>query len=145
MKKEFKLEKVLDYRNTLLDEEKMKMTKLNNEAQALAEHIASIEQEIIAQQQQRLEDANAGALSFAEMYDKYIKVKEQELTKTIMQQNKLKQAIDKQREVLNKALADVKIIQKLKDKHLLAYKKYIAKREALEVDEINTIKQRNEI
>ncbi len=144
MKKEFKLEKVLDYRDRVLDQEKMKLAELNNADELLVKQMNEIEEEILLKQQERTNDTSNGMLSFAEMYDKYIKVKEKEYLQTAIKRQELQKVIEQQKLIVRKALADLKIMQKLKEKHLLEYVKYMDKKEARDIDEINVTKHRDE-
>ena len=108
MTKKFKMEKVLELREKALEKEKIKLSEL-----------IKIEEEIRA------------------MYTKYIKVREKDLIECETRRRQAEQNILNQKEVLRKALNDVKVMEKLKEKHLQAYQEYVKKQEEMQIDEIN--------
>ena len=137
MTKKFKMEKVLELREKALEKEKIKLSEL-----------IKIEEDIRAERQAIADDINKNAndleeerknnrFEFVEMYTKYIKVREKDLIECETRRRQAEQNIINQKEVLRKALNDVKVMEKLKEKHLQAYQEYVKKQEEMQIDEIN--------
>lgn len=137
MTKKFKMEKVLELREKALEKEKIKLSEL-----------IKIEEDIRAERQAIADDINKNAndleeerknnrFEFIDMYTKYIKVKEKDLIECETRRRQAEQNILNQKEVLRKALNDVKVMEKLKEKHLQAYQEYVKKQEEMQIDEIN--------
>lgn len=137
MTKKFKMEKVLELREKALEKEKIKLSEL-----------IKIEEDIRAERQAIADDINKNAddleeerknnrFEFIDMYTKYIKVREKDLIECETRRRQAEQNILNQKEVLRKALNDVKVMEKLKEKHLQAYQEYVKKQEEMQIDEIN--------
>lgn len=137
MTKKFKMEKVLELREKALEKEKIKLSEL-----------IKIEEDIRAERQAIADDINKNAndleeerknnrFEFIDMYTKYIKVREKDLIECETRRRQAEQNIINQKEVLRKALNDVKVMEKLKEKHLQAYQEYVKKQEEMQIDEIN--------
>ena len=137
MTKKFKMEKVLELREKALEKEKIKLSEL-----------IKIEEDIRAERQAIADDINKNAndleeerknnrFEFIDMYTKYIKVREKDLIECETRRKQAEQNILNQKEVLRKALNDVKVMEKLKEKHLQAYQEYVKKQEEMQIDEIN--------
>lgn len=137
MTKKFKMEKVLELREKALEKEKIKLSEL-----------IKIEEDIRAERQVIADDINKNAndleeerknnrFEFIDMYTKYIKVREKDLIECETRRKQAEQNIINQKEVLRKALNDVKVMEKLKEKHLQAYQEYVKKQEEMQIDEIN--------
>ena len=137
MTKKFKMEKVLELREKALEKEKIKLSEL-----------IKIEEDIRAERQAIADDINKNAndleeerknnrFEFIDMYTKYIKVREKDLIECETRRRQAEQNILNQKEVLRKALNDVKVMEKLKEKHIQAYQEYVKKQEEMQIDEIN--------
>lgn len=137
MTKKFKMEKVLELREKALEKEKIKLSEL-----------IKIEEDIRAERQAIADDINKNAndleeerknnrFEFIDMYTKYIKVREKDLIECETRRRQAEQNILNQKEVLRQALNDVKVMEKLKEKHLQAYQEYVKKQEEMQIDEIN--------
>lgn len=137
MTKKFKMEKVLELREKALEKEKIKLSEL-----------IKIEEDIRAERQAIADDINKNAndleeerknnrFEFIDMYTKYIKVREKDLIECETRRRQAEQNILNQKEVLRKALNDVKVMEKLKEKHLQTYQEYVKKQEEMQIDEIN--------
>ena len=137
MTKKFKMEKVLELREKALEKEKIKLSEL-----------IKIEEDIRAERQAIADDINKNGndleeerknnrFEFIDMYTKYIKVREKDLIECETRRRQAEQNILNQKEVLRKALNDVKVMEKLKEKHLQAYQEYVKKQEEMQIDEIN--------
>ena len=82
---------------------------------------------------------------FTDLYNKYIALRENDLEYIKKKKDEMRASIESQKQVIKKALSDVKIMEKLKEKHLAEYAAYVLKQEELQIDEINITKPRSEV
>lgn len=140
MKKEFKLEKVLEFRIKELDKEKAKLRELTAQDNMMVQQMYEIIEEIKSKRVEQENEVSEGNFNFTELYNKYISTRENDLEFIRKKRDEVLKLIEKQKEVMKKALSNVKIMEKLKEKHLLEYAKYMSKLEELQIDEINITK-----
>lgn len=143
MKKEFKLEKVLEFRIKELDKEKAKLRELTAQDNMMVQQMYEIIEEIKSKRVEQENEVSEGNFNFTELYNKYISTRENDLEFIRKKRDEILKLIEKQKEVMKKALSNVKIMEKLKEKHLLEYAKYMSKLEELQIDEINITKAKN--
>ncbi len=143
MKKEFKLEKVLEFRIKELDKEKAKLRELTAQDNMMVQQMYEIIEEIKGKRVEQENEVSSGNFSFTELYNKYITTRENDLEFIRKKRDEVLKLIEKQKEVMKKALSNVKIMEKLKEKHLLEYAKYMSKLEELQIDEINITKAKS--
>lgn len=143
MKKEFKLEKVLEFRIKELDKEKAKLRELTAQDNMMVQQMYEIIEEIKSKRVEQENEVSEGNFNFTELYNKYISTRENDLEFIRKKRDEVLKLIEKQKEVMKKALSNVKIMEKLKEKHLLEYAKYMSKLEELQIDEINITKAKN--
>lgn len=143
MKKEFKLEKVLEFRIKELDKEKAKLRELTAQDNMMVQQMYEIIEEIKSKRVEQENEVSEGNFNFTELYNKYITTRENDLEFIRKKRDDVLKLIEKQKEVMKKALSNVKIMEKLKEKHLLEYAKYMSKLEELQIDEINITKAKN--
>ena len=137
MNKKFKLEKVLELREKALEREKITLADLQLKEKQAYEEMYAVMEDIKAKNIELEQDRAKGIFDFIEMYNKYIAVRQDDLA---LFEAKVQAAVietAKQKEVLKKALNDVKVMEKLKEKHLLDYAEYVKKQEMMQIDEIN--------
>lgn len=144
MKKAFKLEKVLDFRMRKLDAEKAKLRELLERERRALERMAETVKLIKDKENEMDEDSRKGIFDFSSLYIKFIALKEEELQGLEAVRSDLAKHIDAQKIVLSKSLNDVKIMEKLKEKHLLSYAEYLKKLEEHNIDEINITRRKDE-
>ncbi len=137
MNKKFKMEKVLEIREKALEREKIKLAELQQIEADIRAELQVIAQEINKSANEMEQDKAQGRFEFVEMFTKFIKIKQQELIECETRRQAAEQNIVKQKEVLRKALNDVKVMEKLKEKHLIEYQAYVKKQEDMQIDEIN--------
>ena len=137
MNKKFKMEKVLEIREKALEREKIKLGELQQIEADIRAELQVIAQEINKSADEMEQDKAQGRFEFVEMFTKFIKIKQQELIECETRRQAAEQNIVKQKEVLRKALNDVKVMEKLKEKHLIEYQAYVKKQEDMQIDEIN--------
>ncbi len=144
MNKKFKLEKVLELREKALEREKIKLSELQKIESDIRAELQLIKDEINKKSAELEEDRQKGIFQFMEMYTKYIKMKENELLECETRRKTAEQNILQQKEVLKKALNDLKVMEKLKEKHLQDYQVFMKKQEELQIDEINITRRAKE-
>lgn len=137
MNKKFKMEKVLEIREKALEREKIKLAELQQIEADIRAELQVIAQEINKSADEMEQDKAQGRFEFVEMFTKFIKIKQQELIECETRRQAAEQNIVKQKELLRKALNDVKVMEKLKEKHLIEYQAYVKKQEDMQIDEIN--------
>ncbi len=136
MQKRFKLEKVLNYRNLVLEKEKAQLAVLVQQEQKMIEEIKRAIAVIVVKQQEMSETQAAGDFNLAQMYQKYITQLE---TARNQMQTKLaqhRQTMYKQKGVTMKAYQRKSIIDKLHVRHKAAYSSFLDKEEAKMVEDI---------
>lgn len=137
MTKKFKMEKVLELREKALEREKIKLSELVKiEADLMAERQV-IADDINKKSEEMESDRQNNIFDFIDMYNKYIKLRQNDLIECETKRRQAEQNIINQKEVLKKALNDVKVMEKLKEKHLQEYQEYLKKQEAMQIDEVN--------
>lgn len=137
MNKKFKLEKVLELREKALEREKIKLADLQQKEKEAREEINTVIEDIKSKNDEMEQDRAKGLFDFIEMYNKYIAVRQNDLAVCEAKLQAAVQEVNKQKEVLKKSLNDLKVMEKLKAKHLLDYAEYIKKQENMQIDEIN--------
>lgn len=137
MNKKFKLEKVLELREKALEREKIKLADLQQKEKEAREEINTVIEDIKSKNDEMEQDKAKGLFDFIEMYNKYIAVRQNDLAVCEAKLQAAVQEVNKQKEVLKKSLNDLKVMEKLKAKHLLDYAEYVKKQENMQIDEIN--------
>ena len=131
------MEKVLELREKALEKEKIKLSELIKIEEDIRAERQVIADDINKNSDELEEERRNGRFEFVEMYTKYIKVREKDLIECETRRRQAEQNIINQKEVLRKALNDVKVMEKLKEKDLQAYQEYVKKQEEMQIDEIN--------
>ncbi len=137
MTKKFKMEKVLELREKALEKEKIKLSELITIEEEIRAERQAIADDINQKSAELEEDRQNNRFDFIDMYNKYIKLRQKDLIECETRRKQAEQNIINQKEVLRKALNDVKVMEKLKEKHLQAYQEYVKKQEEMQIDEIN--------
>ena len=137
MTKKFKMEKVLELREKALEKEKIKLSELIKIEEEIRAERQVIADDINQKSAELEEDRQNNRFDFIDMYNKYIKLRQKDLIECETRRKQAEQNIINQKEVLRKALNDVKVMEKLKEKHLQAYHEYVKKQEEMQIDEIN--------
>ena len=137
MTKKFKMEKVLELREKALEKEKIKLSELIKIEEEIRAERQVIADDINQKSAELEEDRQNNRFDFIDMYNKYIKLRQKDLIECETKRRQAEQNIINQKEVLRKALNDVKVMEKLKEKHLQAYQEYVKKQEEMQIDEIN--------
>ena len=136
MKKEFRLQKVLEHRERVVEIEKGKLADLRLERRKYEENMEKIQAEIEAKQNDIEEQKRAGNLNFIRMYHDYIVKLKHDRVSTRKVLDEFDKKIDEQQKVVIEAINNHKIMIKLKDKHTSEYIKYLDKEERKMLDEL---------
>jgi len=132
MKKNFRLQKVLEYRERIVEIEKNKLAELSGKLENVKNRIQNTEDEIVKQ----VEDKESAETAFKTMYDKYIA----KLTHEKSELNKLRKQLELNIEIQKKKVMEAmdrqKMMQKLKDRHVENYRMYLNKEEMKMIDEL---------
>ena len=131
------MEKVLELREKALEKEKIKLSELITIEEEIRAERQVIADDINQKSAELEEDRQNNRFDFIDMYNKYIKLRQKDLIECETRRKQAEQNIINQKEVLRKALNDVKVMEKLKEKHLQAYQEYVKKQEEMQIDEIN--------
>ncbi|UOD35044.1 flagellar export protein FliJ [Deferribacteraceae bacterium V6Fe1] len=141
MKKDFKLQKVLEYRERKLELEKKKLTEIQNK---LKEANYGIEKVLADINKNMVDMKDAKNFQFIKMYELYIEKLEKELEELKGLKKRLESDIEKQKKSVVSAMNDVKVMEKLKDKHIKNYLMYLNKEEMKMIDELVVTRFNNE-
>lgn len=141
MKKDFKLQKVLEYRERKFELEKKKLTEFQNK---LKEANYGIEKVLSDINKNMIDMKDTKNFQFLKMYELYIEKLEKELEELKGLKKKLESDIEKQKKSVINAMNDVKVMEKLKDKHIKNYLMYLNKEEMKMIDELAVTRFNNE-
>jgi len=141
MKKDFKLQKVLEYRERKFELEKKKLTEFQNK---LKEANYGIEKVLSDINKNMIDMKDTKNFQFLKMYELYIEKLEKELEELKGLKKKLESDIEKQKKSVINAMNDVKVMEKLKDKHIKNYLMYLNKEEMKMIDELVVTRFNNE-
>lgn len=145
MQRFFKLQKVLDYRNLILEKEKAQMAVLVQQEKVIEDEIRSVTAEMHEKQQEMTLSAEENDFYFTGMYSKYIKTLE---AKRLQAQKVLanhRQVMHQQKGQTVAAYRRKSIMDKLKTKHKTAYTKFVDTQEAKTVEDIVLTRKASEI
>lgn len=132
MKKNFRLQKVLEYRERLVEIEKNKLADLNAKLAMAIKKLEETEQNI----EKQITDRETAENIYRSMYDKYIK----RLTTEKASIGRVKKQVELNIEIQKKKVMDAinrhKVMLKLKEKHVENYRMYLDKEEMKMIDEL---------
>jgi len=132
MKKNFRLQKILEYRERIVELEKNKLAEINLKLADTKRKITAAENEIEHQVTERQNAENI----FKSMYDKYIKKLSNEKAMLIKLRRQLELNMELQKKKVMEAIDRHKVMQKLKDKHVENYRMFLDKEEMKMLDEL---------
>jgi flagellar FliJ protein len=136
MNRKFKLQKVLEYRDLMLEREKSRLGAMQRQEQLILDEIRTVTLEI-KKQGEELALANAASeFQFIPMYEKYIASLERKRRQTQEKLRLHRIEMDKQKQETVGAYRRKKIMDRLKEKHIVAYAAYTDKEEAKSTEDI---------
>jgi len=135
MKKNFPLQKVLEHRNRIyeiklqeLEKLKMELSNIENELTILEAEYKRISNDIL--------NLKNESLLMKPLYDKYLMRVEGAINNTKKRLEEKKNEIELKKEEVVKALNDKKVMEKLKEKHIIDYRNFLKKEELKMIDEL---------
>jgi len=142
--KKFKLQKILEYRERVFELEKQKLTDLQNRLKDYQFKREALSKEIEEKRLQLDTLKKEGKFEFAILGEKYL----EKLLKMLQTMNNMieetKKEIEKQKSTVVSAMNDLKIMEKLKEKHNINYLAYLKKEELKLIDELVITRRGNE-
>ena len=141
VKREFSLEKVLRVREVFLDKERNHLSRLNMNMRTLEEKLSSVNKMIEIKNVEMNNLINEGQFGINDIYNKYINVLHNDANNVNVDIASVAKLIDLQQLKINKAYQDLKVMEKLKEKHKIEYQTYIMAKEARENDELNILRK----
>ncbi len=141
VKREFSLEKVLRVREVFLDKERNHLSRLNMNKRTLEEKLSSVNKMIDVKSAEMNNLINEGQFGINDIYNKYIAVLQNDANSVSKDIASVDNLIDLQQLKINKAYQDLKVMEKLKEKHKIEYQAYIMAKEARENDELNILRK----
>lgn len=136
MDKKFKLQKILEYRQRVFDLEKQKLSDLTNRLKELKYKREAL---LIETENKKRELDNfklENNFIMINMSIKYIEKLQQQLIEISNNIDKLKREIEEQKKKVVSAMNDVKIMERLKEKHVANFLTYLRKEEIKMLDEL---------
>jgi len=132
MNRKFRLQKVLEYRERLVDIEKNKLAAINAKLEHTKAKIKEAE-DIISQ---KVDEKQTAEPAFRNMYDKYLAKLTAEKNMLIKLRKQLGLNIELQKKKVVEAIERHKVMLKLKEKHVENYRAYLNKEEMKLIDEL---------
>ena len=132
MKRKFRLQKILEYRERIVDLEKNKLAEMNAKLDVVKRKIHETETEIIKQ----VDDKETAESKFQTMYDKYITKLTAQKSALIKHKRQFELNIELQKKKVMEAIERHKIILKLKEKHVENFRQFLNKEEMKLIDEL---------
>jgi flagellar FliJ protein len=137
MKNQFKLQPVLNYRQTLEDQAKQDLGRCLQKEAELMEAI-QVEEQDLGALYRNLERRQQQGISVDELllYQNRISSKIEQLAHLADRMDRLRDQIVRKREILADAARDKKLLEKLKEKKNLQFQQELKRRETARLDEI---------
>ena len=136
MKKDFKLQKVLEFRERKCEINKKKLAELITQKSDLDSKIQSVLDDIKKNQTEKDEKKGRFDFNLLRMYELYIEKLEKRLKELYQARETILNDIEKQRKLVIDSINDVKIMEKLKENHVKNYLIYLNKQELKLIDEM---------
>jgi len=138
LEKKFRLQKVLEFRERRLEQEKLKLAEMYDKKKEYQQKKKLIIEDIDKTTKDLYRLKSKGEFQYLLMYENFIDKCKQMLQSAEEMINKLQENIDVQQGVVTEALNELKIMEKLKEKHAQNYMMYIKKEEMKFIDELVT-------
>jgi len=136
MKKQFKLQKVLEHRERVAELEKNKLAEIRLKESQVKDTLAVVIENIDKKLSEQQEFRSKGDITFMRMYDNFINKLKQQKMQLEHALNEIGMQIKKQQDVVITSINNHKIMLKLKEKHDINYMKYLNKEELKMIDEV---------
>jgi flagellar FliJ protein len=136
MNKNFKLQKVLEYRENILKLEEKKLIEIQTELKKMELKREGLIGEIKTKEDELTILKDKGDFQFIQMYENFLEKLKSELKTLNSQINNMKNLLEKQKKRVLTALNEKKIMESLKNKHLENYREFLKKEELKMIDEL---------
>ncbi|MCX8084758.1 MAG: flagellar FliJ family protein [Calditerrivibrio sp.] len=144
MDRKFKLQKILEYREKVFELEKQKLIELQNRLKDYRFKRESLSKEIEIKRKDVDLFSTEGNFDMIVMANRYLDRLYGMLQNLNNMIESLKKDIEKQKEKVISAMNDVKIMEKLKEKHNINYIAYLKKEEMKLIDDLVITRSGNE-
>jgi flagellar FliJ protein len=132
MRKQFRLQKVLEYRERIVEIEKGKLSVLNTKLLENKNAIMAMQKEIDL----KIEETDSAPAAMLPLFDKYIKKLNEQKALLIKTRKQLETAIEIQKKKVMDSIERHKVMEKLKEKHIEDFRAYLNKEEMKLIDEL---------
>ncbi|MGE4317673.1 MAG: flagellar export protein FliJ [Deferribacterales bacterium] len=132
MKREFRLQKVLEYRERIVTIEKAKLADLHTRLLENRNSILAIQNEASA----KLTEMETADTAILFMYDKYLKSLAEKKAALVKMKKQIEMTIELQKKKVMEAIDRHKVMEKLKEKHVENFRSYLNKEEMKLIDEL---------
>lgn len=132
MKREFRLQKILEYRARIVDIEKAKLSELHTRLLENKNSIMSVQHEIELKVGERETAENRMLV----MYDAYIKKLNEKKANLLKAKKQIEMTIEMQKKKVMDAIERHKVMEKLKERHVENLRAYLNKEEMKLIDEL---------
>lgn len=136
MEKKFRLQKVLEFRERKLEQEKIKLAEMYSQKKEYQLRKKLIIEDMDRTIQDLYKLKSKGKFHYLLMYENYIEKLKQMLQTVEKMIDRLQKKIDVQQGVVTEALSELKIMEKLKEKHVQNYMMYLKKEEMKFIDDL---------
>lgn len=137
MDSKFRLQKVLEYRERLLEQEKLKLGALMQKDRELNEELQEKNNEITVKEAELQTFQQANKFAFVKLGMDFIRKLEGQRNYILQTIRTNRKEIEIQRGKTTQAMNDVKIMEKLKERHSENYLEYVKKEEMKLIDELS--------
>ncbi|WP_022851944.1 flagellar export protein FliJ [Limisalsivibrio acetivorans] len=142
MKREFKLQKVLEHRERIVDLEKSKLSELRAKQRSVQEQLEGMNRTILEKMSELEGVKQRGEFPFIKMYDDFLRKLQYHRRNLERTLRDAERAVEKQKAKVVQSMNDHKVMLKLKEKHDKEYIDYLNKEEMKMIDDLMVSRQR---
>lgn len=132
MKRQFRLQKVLEYRERVVEIEKGKLSVLNTRLLENRNSIMAVQAEI----ETKIAESDSANSAMRVLFEKYIKKLNDDKQLLIKAKRQIETGIEIQKKKVLESIERHKVMEKLKDKHIENFRAFLNKEEMKLIDEL---------
>jgi len=132
MKRQFRLQKVLEYRERVVEIEKGKLSVLNTRLLENRNSIMAVQAEI----ETKIAESDSANSAMRVLFEKYIKKLNEDKQQLIKVKRQIETGIEIQKKKVMESIERHKVMEKLKDKHIENFRAFLNKEEMKLIDEL---------
>ncbi|TCK60013.1 flagellar export protein FliJ [Seleniivibrio woodruffii] len=132
MKRQFRLQKVLEYRERVVEIEKGKLSVLNTRLLENRNRIMAVQAEI----ETKIAESDSANSAMRVLFEKYIKKLNEDKQQLIKVKRQIETGIEIQKKKVLESIERHKVMEKLKDKHIENFRAFLNKEEMKLIDEL---------